>query len=353
MLIATPSKWRYSLAILLGICASLPSAYFGWQLASKVLASVQVSSNEAHWIGRARSEAYDLCYDGCNDCLDVKSIESACRLTAVVEVSGVPCDASLLWTWGNDAKYPHECLVVIGDIFKNEELAWKRFWYKPLYLVALLVATGIGFLVWTIALGILDGLQVFEPRPREYQPIKQASARPKISAKRQSAPNINTPLLATALLLLSLPVPVGAYACRTQPAHNALFSSPDNTLYGVIHGWISSCYDETYSCGESCTSSASSGEKSCDVIYCSQTRTAKTPRDFVNEAAERVTRCGFRMVDYVPGVVDMRVPNPRIEGTLWVKIAVNRFNVTTGDGGQSEVDGMVKCLYDIVQPPTW
>ncbi|PVH69224.1 hypothetical protein DL98DRAFT_522316 [Cadophora sp. DSE1049] len=350
---ATPSEWRCLLAILLGSSATLPSTYFGWHLTSKIIASVHVSSNQAHWVGRARDEAYNLCYDGCNDCLDVKMIESACRLTAIVHVPEVVCDANQLWTWDEDAKYPLECLVAIGDIFKEDELAWKRFWYKPLYLVALLVAASMGFFVWAISLGILDGFQIFEPRPTEYQAIGQPPARPQIPARRQSTPNIKTPLLATAIILLSLPVQVRAYACTTQPAHNALFSSPDNTLYGVIHGWISSCYDETYSCGESCTSSASSGQKSCDAIYCSHPRTAKTPREFVNEAAERIVECGFRMVDFVPGVVDRRVPNPRIEGRLWVKVAVNRFNGTTGDGGESEVDGMVKCLYDIVQPPTW
>jgi len=350
----TPSEWRWILAVLVAINVTLPSGYFGWHLTSKIIASVHVSSNEAHWIRRARNEAYDLCYDGCNDCLDVNMIESACRLTAIVTVPNITCDASQLWTWNEAAKYPFECLTAIGDIFKEDELAWKRFWYKPLYFVALVVAACIGFLVYFVSLNLLEEFQVFEPRPPVYQAVEPPPpARPQIPARRQSSPTISTPLLAVAIILLIFPVQVQAYACTTQPAYNALFSSPDDTLYGVIHGWISSCYDETYSCGESCTSSASSGQKSCDAIYCSHQRTYKAPRYYVNDAAERVVQCGFRMVDFVPGVVDRRIPNPRIEGSLWVKVAVNKFNGTTGKGEESEVDSMVRCLYNIVQPPTW
>ena len=52
-------------------------------------------------------------------------------------------------------------------------------------------------------------------------------------------------------------------------------------------------------------------------------------------------------MDYVPVVVDKRVANPRIEGKLWVKVAVNRFN------GSEGIDQKVQCLYDIVEAPRW
>ncbi|KAG4429170.1 hypothetical protein IFR05_015346 [Cadophora sp. M221] len=346
----TSSETRSSVAFLIAFLATIPAGYFGCELAEKIIASVHVSSNPAHWIERARDEAYSVCYDGCYDCLNVGMIEKACRLTAIVEVPRVICDASQLWTWDEVSKYPVECLVAVGNIYKEDELAWKRFWYKPLYLVALAVAALIGFFVFDITTRILESCQAFEPSPPRHQAIAAPSTRPQILTRKLR--NVKTPLLATAILLLALPSPVLGYACTSQPAYNALFSNPDDSIYGVIHGWLSSCHDENYSCGETCTSSPSSGQKSCDTIYCSQERTARSPRYYVNQAAELVIDCGFRLVDFVPGVVDRRVPNPRIEGNLWVKVSVNRFN-GTNSGREMGLDGMVKCLYSIVEPPKW
>jgi hypothetical protein len=67
------------------------------------------------------------------------------------------------------------------------------------------------------------------------------------------------------------------------------------------------------------------------------------PADFIRPAAPYVTGCGFKLVDIVSGVVDRRIANPRIEGKLWVKVAVNRFN------GSDGVEEQVKCLYDMVE----
>jgi hypothetical protein len=41
----------------------------------------------------------------------------------------------------------------------------------------------------------------------------------------------------------------------------------------------------------------------------------------------------------------MRIANPRIEGKLWVKVAVNRFN------GSEGVEPKLKCLYNIIDAP--
>jgi len=128
-------------------------------------------------------------------------------------------------------------------------------------------------------------------------------------------------------------------------AYNQLFANADDTLYGVIHGWLSNCYNVPYSCGESCTTS--SGRTSCSAIECTETRTDKAPRDFVRAAVRHVAECGFRLVDVVPGVVDRRIANPRIEGKLWVKVAVNQFN------GSEVVEEQVRCLYDMVEAPRW
>ncbi|KAH7312794.1 hypothetical protein BKA65DRAFT_516676 [Rhexocercosporidium sp. MPI-PUGE-AT-0058] len=343
------SNIRFWVAFVVSLIAAIPTAYLGWYFTSKIIASVHVSSDPTYWMERARNEAYGICYDGCYDCLNPSVIETACRLTAIVEVPGVICDFSQIWTWDGASKYPEKCLVAVGDIYKEDALAWKRFWYKPLYLLAFSAAAWIGFNSFHLSRGVLDKYRAFEYPPR-YQRIETPSPGPLISTRKSS--NVKIPLLATAIVLLALPSPVLGYTCTSQPAYNALFSNADDTIYGVIHGWLSSCYEESYSCGETCTSSGSLGDRSCDTIYCGQERTAKAPRHYVNQAAERVVDCGFRMVDFVPGVVDRRIPNPRIEGKLWVKLAVNRFN-GTDSGGESRVDEMVKCLYDIVDSPKW
>ncbi|KAL2060799.1 hypothetical protein VTL71DRAFT_8851 [Oculimacula yallundae] len=344
------SKARVWLASFLSLIIGVPTFYFSCLFVGKFIASIQSSSSQAHWIGKAKIEAYALCYDGCYDCLDVGVIESACRLTGTVNVPNVVCDASQLWTWHESAKYPMECLMAVGKIYLQKHLAWKRFWFKPLYLVAFLAAGGLGYATFQITRKVLDSHQAFEPSPARYRATEPPRSRPQIRTGSQS--NITTPLLAVGVLLLASPPPVMAYACTSQPAYNALFSNADDSIYGVIHGWLSSCYEETYSCGESCTSSSSSGYQDCKTMYCNQERTAKPPRVFVNEAAQLVVGCGFRMVDFLPGVVDRRIPNPKIEGKLWVKISVNKFNGTELRG-ETRVEDIVKCLYGIVKPPKW
>jgi len=149
------------------------------------------------------------------------------------------------------------------------------------------------------------------------------------------------------LALAALPIPVAAYPCPSYyPPYDKPFANADGTLYGVIHGWLSDCYDETYTCGQSCTTSPANGQETCDPISCTRPQPFRLPVDFVNSAAWRVENCGFRLVTAVPGVVDKRVPNPRIEGELWVKIAVSAFNST--DIGGERLDDGVKCLYEMI-----
>lgn len=118
-----------------------------------------------------------------------------------------------------------------------------------------------------------------------------------------------------------------------------------------MHAWLSECYEETYSCGETCSSATTSllfpdERRVCDTLYCTRPRAVKTPRDFALAAFNHAQTCGFRRVDVVPGVVDRRIANWRIEGELRVKIAVNRFNGT--DAERTFVEDGVRCLFGIV-----
>lgn len=287
-----------------------------------LVTNAHITEGLDHWVNMARDEAYGVCYDGCNDCLDVESIAAACQMTRKVNISGVVCDASKMWTWAD--RYPLECLISVGEIYRSDALWWKRFWLRSLYILSL--AAWPIFLVMYSATEKLSKLRTVE---------------------RRRGIGIRTPLLNAAtisiLALVSVVPSVGAYRCTyMNPAHNQHFASADGTLYGVIHGWLSDCYDQSSSCGESCSTPSSSGKETCSPIWCSQPQINQPPRYFVNAAARRIRECGFRMVDAIPGIVDKRIANPRIEGTLWVKVSVNQFN---GTGGLLE---QVRCLYDIV-----
>ena len=57
----------------------------------------------------------------------------------------------------------------------------------------------------------------------------------------------------------------------------------------------------------------------------------------------RVRACGFELVDAVDAVdgdVNMRVANPLIEKEWWVRVSVNKFNLT------DVTDPSIFCLYD-------
>jgi hypothetical protein len=62
--------------------------------------------------------------------------------------------------------------------------------------------------------------------------------------------------------------------------------------------------------------------------------------EYVNAAFGHVKACGFESVDAVDGEVNMRVANPLIEKKWWVKISVNKFNLT------DVTDPSIFCLHD-------
>ena len=121
-------------------------------------------------------------------------------------------------------------------------------------------------------------------------------------------------------------------------------------ISGIIHGWLSSCYDKE-ECKQDCHESCKTvdGKRKCSTSCkkkCNKkTYTDRTPKSFVDVVIPKVKSCGFQMVDVLGGngVVNQRVANPNIEGNLWVKISVNGFNVTSAD----KTDASIMCLYDI------
>jgi uncharacterized membrane protein len=332
-----------------GVLAAAVLAIAWTEYVHHLVLSATLGGGPDHWAEAARVRAYGVCYDGCNDCVDVDSIEAACRLTMKPNITGVVCDASEMWFWAD--RYPPECLDVVGALIHEMDLQNKRFKLKFLYLLGFL-ALGAGSAVYVLTKRLLAKIEA-----------RQLHLRPRI---RSNNPTQRTPLLQPAIVitvaitiaLMNAPG-VAAYACAGfHPVHNQPFiSTTDPTLIGNIHGWLSDCYDEQISCGERCSIQQSTTR--CDTEWCSRTGASTSPADFAQAAARRVQACGFRMVDMVPGVADLRVPNPVIEKALWVKVSVNRYNATNGGSKKgsegndrsSGLDEQVRCLYEMVEWP--
>jgi len=333
----TMSNARGPTATLLGLAAGALAAT-GWVLyVNHLVDSASAGGDPAYWAGEARHRAYDVCYDGCGDCLDVSVIQNACDMTTQPTLQGkdLICDAALMWTW--EDRYPAECLDAVGAIYQDKATERKRFWRRFLYgLVILAVPVALG--VRVVAMEALEHASRWQPR------------RPRIRSNR-SQPSSATPLLQTAAaaaaIVSILVTPAAAFPCdEFRPAYDQPFVSVNNaSLFGIIHGWLSNCYSEEYSCGENCRSDHTT--TSCTTSWCSRRREDKTPRDFVRGALGRVKKCGFKPADFVPGVVDTRIANSRIESRLWVKISVNRLNGTEG------VDPQVMCLYSMLGVPSY
>ncbi|KAB5581032.1 hypothetical protein GE09DRAFT_460145 [Coniochaeta sp. 2T2.1] len=340
---------------LAGLAVSLSLATTWILYVTHLVNTSTVPGTSAHWVSRARHEAYGVCYDGCDDdCLDVGKIEDACAVTAEPQIPDFICDASKMWFWAD--RYPDECLLAVGALFKEKELRGKRFRLRFLYLLTALAALA-GY-------GAYKGVDYLAPRVGAYRRRRRearaaARGRHEDDGRRTSA---TTPLLrattaTTALvsvLLFSVNV-VEAYPCTS---HHAVYNQPfvsisDPTLFGNIHGWLSNCYTERYACGETCEDDDNHDcgdekghtRRKCTTDYCDRERADTSPAEYVRRAGELVKGCGFKMVDYVPGVVDRRIANPRIEGTLWARIGVNRYN------GSEGVERGVRCLGDVVAWP--
>lgn len=324
-----------SLSLFFSIIVGIIVGIFWGLLVSQLVSTAPSSYNLTHWIRLARTQVYGLCYDGCDDsCLNPSIIADACYITTKVNLSSsnIVCDASKIWFWAE--RYPMPCLEAVGEIYKANALWWKKFWLRTLY-------------IFVPVFGFLASLATFLAIKWV---AKVWARRPRVTVRR-GEDGIRAPLLphiAVAILALAvLSTPATAYPCPDYyPPYNKLFANANGTLYGVIHGWLSDCYDETYTCGKSCPTSPADGQETCSPISCTRSRPFRFPVDFVDRAAWRVEKCGFRFVDAVPGVVDKRVPNPRIEGKLWVKIAVSSFNSTDIEG--ERLDKGVKCLYEMI-----
>jgi hypothetical protein len=259
-----------------------------------------------------------------------------------------------MWNWGA-AKYPPECVETIGRIYKAGALASLKTSFRQRLAVLLFCA----------AVGVITSLIVYYMWPKHRRP-RQGGFPPgnfvpcgnyrhgsgcRCSRASRTSRSTSWYSAATgprALALAYLTTGAHAFACYGRGTHDQYFTNPNNTISGLIHGWVSDCQNESMECGQNCEwhhspySWSPALIPSCSTNWCNHEKETASPKSYVLAASKLVEQCGFSLVNAISHDVEMRIPNPKIERDMWVKISVNKFNVT------EETDLGVLCLYDIV-----
>jgi hypothetical protein len=362
-----------------------------------LIANASVDGDKSRWLQTARTNAYDACYHGCNDCSDPSFAYSACQLTAQAKVKGVICAGEEMWNWAAADRYPEACLMAVAQLLMGEELERvKQSYRNQLAIIVLTVLGGvvggvITYLVWrrlTTSKAQREAAKAEKSNQKKWWSIRRPTTwrkekqhhhhqqqqqraadndqRPHSrrssssnSSRRGSQARTSLSSLATAASLTILstsPSGASAYPCTgREPAWNQFFISPNGTISGVLHGWLGDCYDRRdcdQRCSTSCSGSGSSRScsKKCSTSDCHTVVTVtRTPKEYVDAIVPRVRACGFTMVDALAGsgssvvTVAERVGNPRLERDWWVRVSVNGLNVTRRD----QTDDMVLCLHGI------
>jgi len=277
-------------------------------------------------------------------------------------------------------RYPLECLAAVGEFFKSDALdALRKSYRNQLAIIILTVLGGlvggvVTHAVWSSCTehrktrALAWGNRFGAPKwPRIFTAPAWRTKRG--NATTGGGRGRRARALATwflALFAASRPgaggVPgAAAYSCTGHdPVHDQYFVNGNRTLFGVVHGWFSNCYDVTV-CTQSCSTSCSGGggggggpfgsgggggmscSTSCSPSCWTETYSDRAPAAYVGDVLPRVRDCGFALVDQVEGDVSLRVANAGIEKHWWLSIRVNGYNVTD----VRDTDDAVLCLHAI------
>lgn len=173
-------KLRLLLAFLIGGGIAAGGTYALVRRIQHHLATTQVDANPDHWIEKARTEGYDACYYGCDNCHNLTMAYKACWKTAQAVVPGVPCAGIDMWNWASRDRYPAPCLRVLGDIYRADELAKKKLALHGEYaLIILTVLAGLvgALVVYSVWPRLLKRLTSPEPRSTRDTPASLRSRR--------------------------------------------------------------------------------------------------------------------------------------------------------------------------------
>ncbi|KAK0615375.1 hypothetical protein B0T17DRAFT_620163 [Bombardia bombarda] len=367
-----------------------------------LIATAAVDGDPNRWKAAARTQAYDACYLGCNDCSDPSFAFNACQVTASVQsqVTGrVICDGNKMWNWAAADRYPDQCLDAIGKILMGTALdSLKKSYRNQLAIIVLTVLGGvvggiITYFLWRrFTVSKEDREAAKHKRKVTWRPSTWRQQKPSTSnettpsdittveaqtpnlkpAHRTSTSSISShsrtrpsspktqnrfKVFYLAFLGLFSAKTASAYSCigHGNPSYDQHFISTNRTaaagvITGVVHGWLSNCYDRqdcTKTCSNSC-STDSSGKKTCKDSCSNKCVTRsyadRRPQQYVEDVLPRVRACGFETVAGTTGSTTTRLANANLERTLWVRIEVSGLNVTRKD----ETDEAVECLHALV-----
>ncbi|KAF2433291.1 hypothetical protein EJ08DRAFT_676832 [Tothia fuscella] len=347
------SKISFPIAILLGCAITGGTTYALVRWVQHLIATAKVNADPVVWMQEARHKAYDACYYGCSTCSDAWWAYNACAMTAKANVTGIMCDGNKLWNWKD--RYPLECLHAVGEFYKADALGkLKKNYRNRLAIVILTVLAGVvgSILVYAVWKKYTRKLNEAAQRHRTSSIVWTQKSTPQTdfnekeyttsTTTRHSGSTTSTTNRKLALLT-SLAIftarPTNAYSCAgySKPV-NQYFVNGNHTIYGVIHGYLSNCYDYTCNCSTVCSGGSM---PSCSTICSTCTGVDVVPRSYVNRVLPKVQSCGFKVVDAVGGDVNLRVANAGIERNWWVMIRVNKYNLTEG------TDEGVECLHAI------
>ena len=344
---------RLPVAVLIGANITAFTTFALVRHVQHKIANAKVSEDPWKWMQIARAEAYDACYYGCNDCGNTNFAYNACKMTARANVTGVICDGNLMWNWAS--RYPIECLEAVGKIYKAEALRkLKQTYRNRLAIIILTVLAGIigaviTYKIWSCTVARCQARARSRPSssPSRYRTAAEEPSSPPYFPPRMRGGGRSAGRIALiTTTLASIVSRSRAYPCTGyDPKANQYFINADKTLYGVVHGWFSNCYDYKCRCNTVCWDMGSdrswySSWKWCSTTCSTCTKSNVAPIKYVKAALGHVTACGFELVNAVDGDVNMRVANPLIEKEWWVKISVNKFNLT------DVTDPSIFCLYD-------
>lgn len=334
-----------------------------------LIANAAVDGDLVRWKQAARTQVYDACYHGCNDCSDPEYAYNACQKTARVDIKGVVCDGNKMWNWAAADRYPERCLAAVGRLLMGEELERLKQSYRNQLAIIILTVLGgvlggvVTYLLWRRlttskkqreAANPSSGSRTWSIRRPATWSLRRRHSNSSPTHSQHRKPRLAT--IVTALFAVSKAKPAHAYACTGHdPAWNQYFISTNTTapaISGVVHGWLSDCRTRqdcsTRKCTKSCSISSkgkSTCIRTCTNICHTEVYTVKTPKEYVDAVLPRVRACGFRLVDALPSGASAheRVGNAGLERGLWVRLSVSGFNVTRRD----ETDEVVWCLHGI------
>ncbi|KFZ10685.1 hypothetical protein V501_05080 [Pseudogymnoascus sp. VKM F-4519 (FW-2642)] len=128
------------------------------------------SGDRARWMLAARTKVYHACYNGCDASPSCTS--EACAKTAALNVTGVVCDANVLWDQRD--RYPAPCLEAVAEMRKREAFGAERKEHLNFLSMMIFIVPG-GTIGGLLAYGIF-WCWVDEHRHRKLEKARQSLA---------------------------------------------------------------------------------------------------------------------------------------------------------------------------------